>query len=87
MVKLKNKIANSFISKMSLFRKSRGVAILDKQRESLLLLGFRRKLGRVVLNKRSLGKNKSSRLRWFLMGCKHASELSLGREGSLMSRR
>lgn len=36
----------------------------------VLLLGLRRKLGRIVINKNSWEKNKSLKLWWFLTGCK-----------------
>lgn len=42
----------------------------EQTRGACFLLGFRRKLGRVVLNRSSLEKNKSLRFWWLLTGCK-----------------
>ena len=81
-VNLKNKMASYFISKMGFFGNSRGMTVQDKQtmeasqtspkgqREGQRLLGFRRQLGRVDLNKSSLEKNRSLRLWQFPLGCK-----------------
>ena len=43
--------------------------VQETKERGLLLLDFRRKLVRVILNKSSMEKNKSSRL-WLLIGCK-----------------
>ena len=53
--------------------------------EGQLLLGFRRKVGRAVLNKSSLKKNKTLRLWHFLTGCKKGLVLVVGAEWDLPS--
>lgn len=81
-VNLKNKLVTYFITgKRSLFGKSRELpsgtkqsygepeASPKRQKQGQLLLGSRRKLRRVVLNKSSLAENKSWRLWWVLIGC------------------
>ena len=78
---------------MSLFGNSREISIQDIQaaanhrqvkwdKGKVSLLGFRRKLGRAVLNKSS-SENKSSRWQWWLMGGRRWLVLGCwGRDGS-----